>query len=102
MTEDQNINYLVNKIIVFTDRRGEVLDKGSNPMTAWLNMQFEKDDLFVKMSVNSAAQGNGSSFVEVLQNGKVVLEARGSYTSEAYNVKAEIYKPGDWESKVTL
>ena len=91
---------LVNRCLVFTDRKGEVLDKTSTPVTSTLQMKYEGNDFFINFFASSTAMGNGICWVNVKYKGEVVLAAEGKYMVAAYDTTATIYIAGDWEKNI--
>jgi len=98
--EQQHLQDLVNRCLIFTDRNGKVLNKVSTPVTSWLGMKYEGKDLYIQFSVAASAMGNGGSRVIVKHKGKLVLQATGSFTVAAFNLTAKVYIPGAWEKKI--
>lgn len=97
---EKHLTELVNRCMVFADRRGKVLEKGSNPFSSWLKMRYSKKGLLITFHAQCSPHSNGSCRVEVEENGKTVLEASGNFMTAAFNVAAKTYVPGDWEKKV--
>ena len=100
MANKPNLDELVNRCLIFADRNGKVLDRGSHPFSTWLSMEYESKELSIEFRVQSSPYSNGSSHVKVSQDGKTVLEAEGSFTVSAYNMEAKAYIPSDWEKRI--
>ena len=98
--EQAHINVLVNRCLVFTDTNGKVLHKAGNPVTAELEMKYEGKDFVIKFFASSHAMGSGVCRLRVRYKGKLVLVAKGSYMTAAYDITANTYTPGDWEKKI--
>lgn len=95
-----NLNDLVNRCIIFTDRNGTVLDKGAHPFSTWLSMEYKSDNFSISFHVQNSPYSNGSSYVKVSYRKRIVLEAEGSFMNLAFDTKAKKYFPGDWEKKI--
>ena|SRR3989344_3458343 len=98
--EGKDLDDLVLKCLVVTDRRGVVLSKGSSPVISSLSMEYKEGNRKITFNVNSSAMGNGSYFIEVKEGRKIVLKSKGNYTNAPYNSQAQKYEPGAWEKEI--
>ncbi len=99
--EQQHLQTLTNRCMVFTDRRGKVLGKSGNPVHASLHMKYDGGQgIIIEFTADSYVMGNGWCRVRVEENGVVVLDASGNFTVAAFNVTAKTYVSGDWENKI--
>ena len=99
--EQQHLQTLVNRCMVFTDRNGKVLGKSGNPMYSSLHMKYEGQDLTIEFDAYQYfAMSNGSCYVRVEEGEKVVLDASGNFMTAAFNVTAKTYISGDWKKKI--
>ena len=95
-----NKDKFVEKILIFVDRNGKVLDKHSTPLSASLVMRYDVEKLKINMHVYRHAMGNGSCVVEVRYKDKCVLKAGGLYVNTCRDVKFERYRSGKWEKLI--
>jgi len=98
----KNLNDLVNRCIIFTDRNGVVLDKGSHPFSSWLSMEYKSEDLSISFRVQNSPYSNGSSHIKVFYNEETVLDVEGNFITLAFNIKTKKYAPSDWEKRIPL
>ena len=88
------------RCMVFTDQKGRVLGKSSSHISSFLEMEFREGDLYIHFRASKSGPGNGSCHLEVKKSEKVVLKTTGNYAVGPFNVKSEIYIPGDWEKEI--
>ncbi len=98
--QQKHLVNLVNRCLVFTDRKGKVLAKEGTPVTSLLEMKYQGDNLLIKFFASNAAMGNGVCRISVKYKGELVLAAKGRYSIAAYDIEARIYIPGEWEKKI--
>src|SRR5208282_6383922 len=93
------LDALMQRVLVFVDRNGEVVQKESSPMHSALEMKYRSrgGKLVIKMHVAAYAQGNGSCSAIVKHNGKTVFNGGGCYTAGPWDVEATTFKKGVWE-----
>jgi hypothetical protein len=96
----RHVEDLMNRCMIFTDRKGKVLDKGSHPFSSWLKMKYAKDSFTIVFSAQQSPYSNGSCSVRVKRGRKVLLDASGNYMAGPFGVKAKTYIPGSWEEKI--
>lgn len=101
MTENvTNLKDLVNRCILFTDRKGVLVGKGSHPFGSWLSMTYNDKSISISFRVQHSPYSNGSSYVKVDCNGETVLEAEGSFITFAFDIQSKKYVSGDWEKRI--
>ncbi|MBI4739076.1 hypothetical protein HY772_05960 [Candidatus Woesearchaeota archaeon] len=99
-TDEKHINDLVDNCLSFVDKRGRIVSKSNTGVSTSLEMKYDVDNLAFHFSVYSHCMGNGSCYVQVKKDKKVVFEANGCFTVRAFGMKAEVYQPGDWEKTI--
>ena len=86
--------------LLFVDRNGTVLDKGSNPYSSFLRMDYKEPGLSMHIHCTQSPYGNGYCLVKATVNKKLVFEAEGGYIGGPYDLKIKTYVPGAWEKKI--
>ncbi len=86
----------------YIDRHGQVLGKNGNPMTSFLEMRGQNDEVDSQFSAFRAAQSNGSWKIEIWQKlpdnkKKLVLSVSGNFMVRPFNTNVHEYIAGDWE-----
>jgi hypothetical protein len=97
----KELDELMLKVLVFTDRHGRVVSKDGNPVYTRLAMTYDSDDLHIDMHAQASAQGNGSCSARVKWKEQLVFDAGGCYITGPFHVKAKVFKPGRWQALVT-
>lgn len=92
-----NQDKLMNSILSFIDRNGEVKGRHGTPLSGELQMTFKRGNIDMFMNVLEHVFSNGNCFARVKVAGKVVYDGEGNYIAGARNVVAKTYKPGAWE-----
>ena len=87
---------LAGKLQIYVDRRGNIIEKDSTPVTSTLTMDLTEGDISIYFYVGVSAMGNGSHRTGVSYKGKEVLDMRGNYTSGPFNTKVTLFKNGKW------
>ncbi|MDO8571742.1 MAG: hypothetical protein Q7R79_03610 [bacterium] len=102
MDQGRAFDELIMNMIITVDRSGEVLGKGGNPFSSWLEMTKTIEGLTIHFRVQNSPHSNGSAWIKVTETDKTLLEASGNFTVACYNMKATTYTPGDWEKKIPV
>lgn len=95
----KDLDALVNRCLVFVDRNGTIITRDGSSMHSHLSMKYDRQGLEMMFSV-TAGMGNGSSRIEIKHEGSLVLEAKGSFMTEAFACEAQTYVPGAWEKMI--
>lgn len=95
---DKKLDDLCWKIIRFVDGKGKIINRGGNPFSSYLEMNYKKGRLELYFRVQCSPYSNGSSTVIVKHNKKTVLKATGNFMSSVFNMTSTIYKKEtNWE-----
>lgn len=98
MTRGEQIS-LARKCMLWVDRNGTVLDKGSSPFSAWLQMEYKDPGFSVYIRCTQSPYGNGYALIKVKVKNRLVFKAEGNYIGEPYFNKVTKYVSGTWEKK---
>lgn len=99
----RDVTELTNSILRYVDENGVVRHTSGSPVTSVLEMDYaDRGEFYAHFTAIAQAQGNGSCTVEVKMGDEIVFYATGNFTVAAFNVRAEIYKPGEWQSRIPV
>lgn len=92
--KQEDLTALVERCIKFTDKHGEVLNRGFEGAIAHLEMEYRKDDF--RICFNYAKSGradNGPIDVKISRGSRTVLKASGSFGHGETKMEVKVYNP---------
>ncbi len=85
------------KIVLWIDKNGVILDRGSSPFSSWLSMEYKIKGIHTFFKVTQSPYSNGYALLEIKEKRKIVFKAEGEMIGSIYFKNILKHSPGEWK-----